>query len=391
LEHTEKPIPRLKKREDVLNVLLLPIPLEIHTTDFRQRSVPVKSHQKSQDFFEYEPDILFDKDKFQKRVVAILEKARKEAGQVDLVILPEMAISGKAIKYLEEILLDRKNPVSAYIAGVRESGEPLRFNRNAVYFKVAEREDESKEWRFNPKEDKKEREVQDELDEINKKLGMQSEDYRIKEEELFKIRKKYAQYKHHRWKLDRSQIIQYQLGGALSPNKSWWEAIKIGEREVNFINIGEQMTVCPLICEDLARQDPIADLIRTVGPTLVVAILMDGPQILRRWAGKYASVLGDDPGSAVITLTSYGMVSRSLVQGTEPSRVICLWSSPDAKTEIQLEDGAEAVLLSLSIDNRKEKSSDGREEMGGTPSLSLGGVRQIKLGNFEEAKEALRC
>lgn len=389
LDHTDKPVGGSNKELEALNVLLLPIPLEIHTTDFKRKLVPVKSHQKSQDFFEYDPSVLFDGDKFQKRVSRILENARREVGRVDLVILPEIAISENAVEKFEEALRtgDEKNRVTAYIAGVRESGE--RFNRNAVYFKVAEEKDNK--WLFNPDESEAEKKTRSELDKIKKSGGIQSEKYREIEEKLLKIRKEYAQYKHHRWKLDRSQIVQYQLGGALSPTKSWWEAIKIGEREVNFINIGEKLTVCPLICEDLARQDPISDLIRTVGPTLVVAILMDGPQMLRRWAGKYASVLGDDPGSAVITLTSYGMVSRSLVQGTEPSRVISLWSSPEAKTEISLEEGAEAVLLSLSVDERREKSSDGREEMSGTPSLSLAGIRQIRLEDAEDAKTDLRA
>lgn len=372
MAHTNKSFGGSDKPLTSLNVLLLPIPLEIHTTDFRRRDVPVKSHQNTQDFFEFNPDVFGvemthgqklsklktdqekKKDAFKERIKEILDNAREEVGRVDMVILPEIAIHEHAVKYLQEVLLESKEdgePVTAYIAGVRESGE--RFNRNAVYFKVADEID--KDWKFS-----------DEPDE-------------------------YRQYKHHRWKLDRSQVVQYQLGGALSPTKSWWEAIKINDREVNFINIGEQLTVCPLICEDLARQDPISDLIRTVGPTLVVAILMDGPQLLRRWAGKYASVLGDDPGSAVITLTSYGMVRRSLVYGQEPSRIIALWSSPEAKTEIDLEKGAEAVLLSLSVDERKEKSADGREEMGGTPSLSLAGIRQIKLNDGKNANKILRC
>ena len=40
-------------------------------------------------------------------------------------------------------------------------------------------------------------------------------------------------------------------------------------------------------------------------------LLLDGPQLTSRWAARYASVLADDPGSAVMTLTSYGMVQRS--------------------------------------------------------------------------------
>lgn len=365
--HTRMSLTGSDRPLTALNVLLLPIPLEIHTTDFRRKVVPVKSHQSTQDFFEYNPDVFgvrvehganpnFDNQltvNFENRIKTILNRAREEVGRVDMVVLPEIAIHEGAVEYFEKALLDDKhNPVMSYIAGVREAGE--RFNRNAVYFKVASKS-------------------------LNGKLAFGADP------------REYRQYKHHRWKLDRSQIIQYQLGGALSPAKNWWEAIRIGDREVNFVNLGEQITVCPLICEDLARQDPIADLIRTVGPTLVIAILMDGPQLLHRWAGKYASVLGDDPGSAVITLTSFGMVQRSQVPGLEPSRTIALWSSPDAKTEIRLEEKAEAVLLSLSVDERKEKSSDGREEMGGTPSLSLAGLRQIKLDDYDEAAKILRC
>jgi 5-methylcytosine-specific restriction enzyme A len=50
---------------------------------------------------------------------------------------------------------------------------------------------------------------------------------------------------------------------------------------------------------------------RSVGPNLVVALLMDGPQLTARWPARYASVLADDPGSSVLTLTSLGMCLRS--------------------------------------------------------------------------------
>src|SRR6185436_9889999 len=105
------------------------------------------------------------------------------------------------------------------------------------------------------------------------------------------------------WRLTRTQVKQYQLGGSLLSKKEWWEGTKLVSRKVTFINVGENLTICPLICEDLARQEPIADLIRTVGPSLVITILMDGPQKRERWSARYASVLSEDPGSAVITLT----------------------------------------------------------------------------------------
>jgi hypothetical protein len=65
-----------------------------------------------------------------------------------------------------------------------------------------------------------------------------------------------------------------------------------------------------LICADLARQDPAADLIRAVGPNLLIALLMDGPQLSHRWPARYAAVPAEDPGTSVQTLTSLGMAER---------------------------------------------------------------------------------
>jgi hypothetical protein len=48
---------------------------------------------------------------------------------------------------------------------------------------------------------------------------------------------------------------------------------------------------------------PGADVMNAIGPNLVIALLMDGPQREHRWPGRYATVLADDPGSAVLTVT----------------------------------------------------------------------------------------
>jgi hypothetical protein len=53
-------------------------------------------------------------------------------------------------------------------------------------------------------------------------------------------------------------------------------------------------------CEDLASLDEWAELVRSAGPSLVVALLLDGPQLAARWPCRYSSVLVDDPGSAVL-------------------------------------------------------------------------------------------
>jgi hypothetical protein len=92
-----------------------------------------------------------------------------------------------------------------------------------------------------------------------------------------------------------------------------------------------------------------------------VAVLLDGPQLTSRWAARYASVLADDPGSAVLTLTSYGMVQRSRPPGHDPSSVVALWKDPERGTrEISLEPGAQGVLLTLVGDRATRRSADGR-------------------------------
>ncbi len=174
---------------------------------------------------------------------------------------------------------------------------------------------------------------------------------------------KYVQYKHHRWQLNATKIKQYGLSQQLDTGKKWWEAIKIPRRRVSFLNVGDKMTLCHLICEDLARQDPIADLIRQVGPSLVVTILLDGPQQRDRWASRYATVLSEDPGCSVIALTSFGMVSRWNSPYRSMSRVIALWSNKESiSREIELEHGAEAVLLTIEVGTEQEITADGRKE-----------------------------
>lgn len=140
------------------------------------------------------------------------------------------------------------------------------------------------------------------------------------------------------------------------------------------------LTFAVLICEDLARQDPIAELVRCVGPNLVVALLMDGPQMPDRWSARYATVLAEDPRSSVLTLTSGGMVDLSNAQfgGTSP-RSIALWrdaASPRAR-QIHLQEGAEGVILRLGHKMETEWTADGRSDRGTTGYIVLNGVYQV--------------
>ena len=136
-----------------------------------------------------------------------------------------------------------------------------------------------------------------------------------------------------------------------------------------------------LICEDLARQDPIGEILRAVGPNLVIALLMDGPQLAARWSARYATVLADDPGCSVLTLTSIGMAQLSRPAGKPPSRVVALWK--DAITaepiEVSLPDGADALVLTLSAEYHEEWSADGRSDNESTGYAVLAGVHPIAL------------
>jgi hypothetical protein len=153
----------------------------------------------------------------------------------------------------------------------------------------------------------------------------------------------------------------------------------VPRRAVQVVELAEGVTLVSLICEDLARLDEVADLLRAIGPTLVVTILLDGPQLASRWTARYASVLADDPGSAVVTLTSFGFVQRSLPAGRPPSRVVRLWKDPiSGLREIPLDADAQAVLVHIQVGQTTRRSADGRAPVANTANVSAEDVRQIR-------------
>lgn len=320
-------------------ILLLPFPTQVHTKDFapfgEDAAERILDNRSGYAFFEYAQSRPTRGDD----IVAVVNRAiTEEDVDVDIAILPELSIDAKDVDGILHHLGRLGEPVSLVVAGVNEGVDGERFARNnAVYYRY---------WT--------------------------DEGYRGG-----------SQNKHHRWQLNRSQIQQYGLSQTLDVDTKWWEAINVGRRRVSFVNIGDGITVCPLICEDLARQDPIADLIRQVGPSLVVAILMDGPQHKDRWASRYAAILAEDPGSAVLALTSFGMVRRWNTRFRGMSRVIALWNDKGGSREIELEQGAAGVLLSVLVDCEREVIADGRLEMCATSKITLEDVIQIHPGQAQ--------
>jgi hypothetical protein len=308
------------------NVVLLPWPLRVRSRDFQPLSYSLSNMDPTEfGFFEFRPDETLDLD----LVDQVLWAAKDEAGSADIVVLPEAAITPPDIAPLEKLLGD--HGVWCLIAGVRESASDGRLGSNFVHVGA--------------------------LQEMVWRHANQS--------------------KHHRWCLDERQINQYHLGGSLTPTMRWWEAISIPRRSLQVIDMGA-ITLIPLLCEDLARLEPVADLVRAIGPSLVMTLLLDGPQLASRWIARYASVLADDPGSAVCTFTAYGMAQRCRPPGCQASRVIGLWKEASGRQiEIELEEGADAVLVSTNVTQRRSYTADGRCHPGTTSDLTLVAVRPL--------------
>jgi hypothetical protein len=327
-----------------VNFLLLPWPLRVRESDFRPVEGSVQRLERDPfGFFEFAPAERLDLD----LVDRVLTAALDEVDDVDVVVLPESAVDESEIDDLEAVL-DRHGVV--YLtAGVRQrSAAPGQLPRNWVHTGV------------NPR--------------LRKGAGPPDGPGR----QWFHIR----QNKHHRWSLDENQIYQYHLGGALHPRVRWWEAMEVPRRSVQFLTLGEEITVVSLVCEDLAENDQVAQVIRDVGPTGVTAVLLDGPQLTSRWAARYASVLADDPGSAVLTLTSFGMVQRSRPGSLDASTVVALWKDPERGfREIPLESGAQAVLLTACGARATRRTGDGRWPVDTGTHLFDVAVHQIRASD----------
>jgi hypothetical protein len=320
--------PELAVGTDELNLLMVPWPLEVRATAFRPVEGPLENMDSTAfGFFRFDPGGGLDVGLLGR----LVEAALRRAPRVDALVLPEAAVEAEAVPAIESMA--GRLGVGSIIAGVRGAAGPNGLGRNYVHLALRG----PRGW----------------------------------------IR--FSQPKHHRWCLDGPQLRQYHLTRTLDPGRRWWEAIELPPRTVEIIDLGNGATTAPLVCEDLARMDEVADVLRRIGPTLVLALLLDGPQLPHRWPCRYATVLADEPGSAVMTLTSLGMALRSQPPGMRRSRVVALWSDPGAGLrQISLERGASAILLRASVQLKTVWTADGRRHERSTPSVSLAGIHQLR-------------
>jgi hypothetical protein len=102
---------------------------------------------------------------------------------------------------------------------------------------------------------------------------------------------------------------------------------------------------------------------------------MDGPQLLRRWSARNAATLCDDPGSAVLTLTSLALVNQSNTQEIKSSRVVAMFKDTlSGDHEISLPEGATSVIITLTRKPCVEWSADGRLDQTSATHPVLSGV-----------------
>jgi len=338
--------------ENTINILTVPWPQEVDTLNFH----PLEDKFQPVRYFSYRPEQKPNAALQIARISELVAKIEAEHCRVHLVVFPESALSVSEYLGLLGALKEARQKVSReggkdgiqrvpmVIAGVhrRENGQDFNEVRLAAYF--AER------W------------------------------YEL------------SQRKHHRWRLDRNQIRQYGLEGRLATARGWYENITLGQRRLTFFAPNGWLALSPLICEDLAQLEPVSELIRGVGPTLLVSLLADGPQIPQRWSARYASVFADDPGTAVLTLSSLGMVSKAkrLEPGAadEPSRTFALWKDHVTGWQsIDLPEGCEAVLMTISADFREEFTADSRGDHQSAATFKYEGKRGFKLPEVTEEKE----
>ncbi|KTE04329.1 hypothetical protein ATE68_01375 [Sphingopyxis sp. H038] len=312
-----------------LNILLIPMPWEINASAFHPtRHEGWGSFDIRQDWLPTQASgALWDE--FYGRITAIIGEALKDTDNIDAIVFPEMALTYPIFKALfEAISRDDKSLLPRLQFMV--AGSSNNCDKEVGNFVLT---------------------------------GIRENNLLPADAGKSRLIRVFSQRKHHRWKLNKDQIASYGLASALMPSIPWWENHCIESREINFFQFRRDAVFASLICEDLARSDPCHDIMRSVAPNLIFALLMDGPQLANRWPARYAGSLADDPGSTVITLTSNGLVQRSNHQFTDrKSHSVGLIRDGRGTTrEIVLPPGHQAILLTLGTEQVVDHTIDGRQ------------------------------
>jgi hypothetical protein len=344
-------IPWLDTNEHSINILAIPHPFTMHARDFK--AVPYKNHPTRY----FKVDIEEFQDGRTELIHAIVDKLielRSRVSRIHMILLPELALTKKEYDYLLLLLFKYRKEIHylpIVVVGVMSDGYSNEENPYEVY-----------------------------NNEVKIASYFAGRWYDLN------------QRKHHRWRLDKNQLIQYQLATKFATHRNWFEYISTSQRKLTVLSVNSWLSMVALICEDLARLEPVSEVIRGIGPTLMLALLSDGPQLSNRWSARYATVFADDPGTSVFSLTSLGMAKRSNMKGSEPfeqerneQHVIGLWKdSVNANREIKVEGtlsdtSKSSIVLTLSAKFIEEFTLDGRSDEINASQLELDTYFRVSL------------
>ena len=347
-------------KNPVFNMLLIPYPYKILSKNFK----PVGVSKSNQDncnnnelrWGKFTLDVRPNDDedeKFVSFVSRLITESDKKLGKnmTHAVVLPELALSRKSIIALRNKILEKHSSIELLCSGVRED----------LYL------------RFDDEGNEKESPVNASY--------MASLNYSEEKSETINAHEIFHE-KHHKWRVTEQQVSDYDLSPALDPSRVWWEDLNVVNRRLPFLVMRNQWTLTSLICEDLARNDPARTVVEAIGPNLVISLLMDGPQIPERWSARYATVLAEDPGSSVLSMSSLGLIERSNKVfekvGHETKKSFALWRDDRGiSIPIELEEGYHATTISLNLFPINDYTLDGRAD-NRSLALRLTAQRSIK-------------
>jgi hypothetical protein len=338
----------LEEDLDRLNILLVPFPYKADKSSIsgnRDKSEEWGRFQILQTWLQKPDGPGSAAESFSEFICALVESAERSDNRVHAVAFPEYALSWPIYDTVVRALRSRFPKMEFVIAGL--SSDCNGRNGNQVVFSS---------FHLHPNDNKP-------------------------------VIESHSHRKHHRWLMGRAQIKEYGLEEQLDPNLTWWEYLEIEERVVNMDVFRKTSTIAVACAEDLVRVDPGLAMLRNVGPNLIVGLNMDGPQMKKRWVGRFSASLTDDPGSSVLILTSKAMINWSVEARTSenrgdevqapPETGIALWrnypthdtTDREQTVEIKLESGSQAVLIHLMSESARDITLDGRSNADATAWL----------------------
>lgn len=207
------PIPKMVEQGSLregLNLLLLPWPTRVETEDFQEVAAGGVRADGSvpPGYFRYHPKHSEDPERFELDLKQALESARRHAGPIDAIVFPELALTEAQYDVAERIAFECR---SILICGLRQAGTAATdwdANLSVLQAAGAVRGPE---------------EPPDPCDPLLSNLRL-------------------FQAKHHRWYLDRAQIVNYQLGGRFLASRGGWEHIDLPRRVLHFVTLNS--TTC---------------------------------------------------------------------------------------------------------------------------------------------------